>query len=352
MTVRQTAMVGFDGGKGATRAAAGVVAPPRRIPSPTSCGGGSIRPLGGLAGLADVVGALLALGGPAALAVQGEPLQKLAQQGVHARRKGATRQGFVKPRNESETVLGRLGRLRGQGGEGPRQHRVPANSGVSPSARLREGALSAAPTSASAAVLAAATWMERPTQRVVWPVAPDVPASPLKAGRGRHGEGALFISAARRRRRKGPSRALVEFPIQRRELLGREKSNGDFRDRRRQHHPATDRDNERRHIELQILNVATGELRLSLKAAVRLQAGLIAAVVAELGHSPRRHGYGPSGWMTRTSWRSGRNDATGTAPAEILSIAMARSVGQGSAPLSRLLMRPRDDSPNLLARSA
>jgi len=59
MTVRKAAMVGLIEGKGAARAAAGVVAPHRKIPSPALLGRGAIRPSGGAhAGLADVVGAL------------------------------------------------------------------------------------------------------------------------------------------------------------------------------------------------------------------------------------------------------------------------------------------------------
>lgn len=50
--------------------------------------------------------------------------------------------------------------------------------------------------------------------------------------------------------------------------------------------------------------------------------------------------------ITRTSWRSGRRSATWTTPRVRRSMAMARSVGQGSAPDSRELMRPRDFRPS------
>ena len=54
-----------------------------------------------------------------------------------------------------------------------------------------------------------------------------------------------------------------------------------------------------------------------------------------------------SGGTTRTSCRSGRRSATWTTPRVRRSMAIARSVGQGSAPDSRELMRPRDFRPSL-----
>lgn len=50
--------------------------------------------------------------------------------------------------------------------------------------------------------------------------------------------------------------------------------------------------------------------------------------------------------MTRTSCRSGRSSATWTTPRVNRSMAMAKSVGQGSAPDSNELIRPRDFRPS------
>ncbi|WP_368933681.1 hypothetical protein, partial [Brevundimonas naejangsanensis] len=140
MTVRKAAMVGLNEGKGAARAAAGVVVPPRRNPSPASCGGGSIRPLGGLTVLADVRGALarprriekaepsdrgpasMALGGRASLAVQGQLFQQLAHERDQARHRRVN-----------------------QGNAGTPQHGVPAGSKNGPPVRSALGAHGAAP---------------------------------------------------------------------------------------------------------------------------------------------------------------------------------------------------------------
>lgn len=329
MTVRKAATFGFDGGKGSGVAASGVVASLRRIPSPASCGSGSIRPSGGpRQGLADVGLAHLALGRPAALAVQGEALQQLSVQ-------------------EGQASGQQDGRAQMKG----------------PPVRLLGGTLASAPagnTVVENKKLTTATWSwplpgqggaeegaERPTRRRVWPVEPGVPASPSGAARARHGEGAaLFmrhgpidkdLSAGRQFRCQ-----LVEFVL------------GEITGEHDEHvGPGASIEAEPHGLVQQILRGNSKLASTDADALGRLEAGGPGAVVALFGKSPRTgHAYGASPWRTRTSWRSGRSSATGTAPNDSLSIAMARSVGQGAAPFSRLLIRPRDDRPSRSAREA
>lgn len=272
MTVRQTAMVGLNEGKRAARAVAGVVAgvvaPPRRIPSPASCGGGSIRPLGGLTGLADVGGARLALGGPAALAVQGEALQQLAQQGLQA----------------------------GGQQDAPGQKKGPP-------ARLREGAVSAAPTGCAAAARTATTWgprrsdrgqacglpgqggaetEERPAPGRVWPAAPGVPAPTREAARVGHWAGAALVMPRDRVvQDKGAPRQFRRQLLQllRCQIAGRDDDGVG---------PSAQVDACHDHAVDQVLRLDAQLRGARLQAAGALEAGLPAAVVAEFRKPPRQ----------------------------------------------------------------
>lgn len=343
MTVRKAATFGFDDGKGAVRAASGVVVPHREFhpPAPDGewmSGEGTSRLSGGSQSvLADVGLAHHALGPTAALAIQGEAFQQVSMQGVQARAAGAARQDFVKPLNKPETDWGRFGRQGQYGSEGTGQHHIPASSKEKP-AGAAGGTLNAAPAGNTAALLAAATWTglpgqggaekgeERPARRRVWPVAPGVPASSRESARARRGEGAALVM----RRTK----ANVDQGLSVRRDLGREL----FQHGRRQ----GSHQEQRRHLIQQFIRIYAALSSHRPQASGRLEADLPGAVVAVGDRAPRRHGYGASGCRTKTSCRSGRSSETGTTPRERRSTAMARSVGHRSEPLSSVLIRPGD----------
>lgn len=121
-------MVGCDGGKSSARAAVGVLDQHCRIPPPAGSQGCRIKPSDGRSGgFADVGLALDALGGRAALAVQGQPGQQPVTQGVEAgmRPRTTARTRPVNLQYESGTRISEKGAVVFRGRISPPQHVVP-----------------------------------------------------------------------------------------------------------------------------------------------------------------------------------------------------------------------------------